>query len=93
MDPVLIGNPTGLPDQGPIHTMNYATFLAISPKDMQELFRAYPVIVVSGRPTRLKCDVESLEEWGGIDDLRIMHGKVIIVVSGPHLMISRQFSV
>lgn len=83
MAPVVLANRSKLPDQGPIHTMDYATFLAISPKEMQEHFRAYPVIVVSGRPTRLRCDCESLEEWGGLDDLRIMHGNVTLLVSGP----------
>lgn len=83
MAPVVLANRSKLPDQGPIHTMDYATFLAISPKEMQERFRAYPVIVVSGQPTRLRCDCESLEEWGGLDDLRIMHGNVTLLVSGP----------
>lgn len=84
MNPVVIAKQSTLPDQGPIHTMDYATFLAISPKDMQELFRTYPVIVVSGRPTRLRCNCECLEEWGGLDDLRIMHGNITLLVSGPY---------
>ncbi|KAE9389210.1 hypothetical protein BT96DRAFT_1070903 [Gymnopus androsaceus JB14] len=28
---------------------------------------------LSGRPTHLKCDLASLEEWGGVDELREMH--------------------
>lgn len=54
--------------------MNYSDFLKTSSKDFQDIFRAHPVIVVSGRPTRLKCDLASLEEWGGVDELRVMHG-------------------
>lgn len=56
--------------------MDFATFSKSSSKDLQDLFRAYPAIVVSGRPTRLKCDLASLEEWGSIDELRVMHGEI-----------------
>lgn len=65
--------------------MDYATYLAISAKGLQDLFREYPAIVVSGRPTRLRCDIASLEEWGGIDDLRVMHGKLTVFISGAYL--------
>ena len=77
-DPVTTSRPCMAPPQSPIYTMDYTTFLMISAKDFQELFRTYPAIVVSGRPTRLKCDLASLEEWGSIDELRVMHGKVYL---------------
>lgn len=57
--------------------MNYSDFLKTSAKDFQDIFRGHPAIVVSGRPTRLKCDLASLEEWGGVDELRIMHGAAL----------------
>lgn len=47
----------------------------MSSKALQDLFRVHAVIVVRGRPVRLKCDLESLEEWGNVDELRDMHGK------------------
>lgn len=59
----------------PIYSLNYSRYLKISEKEFQDLFRAYPAIVVSGRPVRLKCDLASLEEWGSVDELRVMHGK------------------
>lgn len=59
----------------PIYSLDYNRYLAISAKEFQDLFRAYPAIVVSGRPVRLKCDLASLEEWGSLDELRVMHGK------------------
>lgn len=74
-DPVTTATPSQAPLPSPIYTMDYSTFLTISAKDFQALFRTYPAIVVSGRPTRLKCDLASLEEWGSLDELRVMHGK------------------
>lgn len=74
VDPVITSTPWA-PQQTPIYTLDYPTFLTISARDFQDLFREYPAIVVSGRPTRLKCDLTSLEEWGSIDELRVMHGK------------------
>lgn len=59
----------------PIYTMEYSNFMMTSAKDLQDIFRDYPAIVVSGRPTRLKCDLASLDEWGDVDELRVMHGK------------------
>lgn len=75
VDPVTTAIPSQAPLPSPIYTMDYSTFLAISAKEFQDLFRAYPAIIVSGRPTRLKCDLISLEEWGSVDELRVMHGK------------------
>lgn len=92
-DPVVILTHLTLREQSPIYTMDYATFLKISAKDLQECFQAYPVIVVSGRPTRLKCDIASLEEWGGIDELRVMHGECILFACGLYLMFHRQFAI
>lgn len=92
-DPVVIPKPSTLPEKSPIYSMEYATFVKISAKDLQELFRAYPVLVVSGRTTRLKCDCASLEEWGGMDELRVMHGRVTLFACGSHLMFHRQFSI
>ena len=48
----------------------------MSAKYLQAIFCVHPVIVLSDRPTRLKCDLNSLEEWGNLDDLRVMHGKL-----------------
>lgn len=75
--PVTTAIPSQAPLPCPIYTMDYSTYLTISGKDFQNLFRDYPAIVVSGRPTRLKCDLDSLEEWGSADELRVMHGKVL----------------
>jgi len=72
--PVALLTPPKLSDDSPIYTMDFANFLKTSAKDLQNLFRRYPAIVVSGRPTHLKCDLASLEEWGGVDELREMHG-------------------
>lgn len=77
VNPVIIPVPKTLPEDSPIYTMDYAKYLQISVQDMQDLFRVYPVIVVSGRPTRLKCNLASLEEWGNVDELRVMHGESI----------------
>lgn len=68
------------PERSPIYTMDYLAFLKSSTKELQDLFRAYPAIVVSGRPTRLKCDLASLEEWGSLDELRDMHGKAFLLM-------------
>lgn len=73
--------------------MDFATYLTISAKELQERFRTYPAIVVSGRPTRLKCDAASLEEWGGLDEMRVMHGNIPLFVIVPYLMFARQFSI
>lgn len=73
--PVAIPAPTTPHNGYPIYTMDYSTFMKTSAKDMQDIFRAYPAIVVSGRPTRLQYDLESLEEWGDVDELRVMHGQ------------------
>lgn len=72
--PVKIPPPPTLPTGSPIYMLDYQEFLRTSTRHLQDIFRNYPAIVVSGRPTRLKCDLESLEEWGGVDDLRVMHG-------------------
>lgn len=77
VNPVIIPVPKTLPDDSPIYTMDYTQYLQMSAQDMQDLFRVYPVIVVSGRPTRLKCNLASLEEWGNVDQLRVMHGEFI----------------
>lgn len=77
VNPVVTAPPWA-PQQSPIYTLDYPTFLTISAKDFQDLFRVYPAIVVSGRPTRLRCDLTSLEEWGNLDELRDMHGKVYL---------------
>lgn len=67
------------PSQGwPIYTLDYSRYLTLSAKEFQDLFCAYPAIVVSGRPVRFKCDLASLEEWGGLDELRDMHGMIPI---------------
>lgn len=58
--------------------MDYSTFMTTSAKDLQDIFRAHPAIVVSGRPTRLKCNLASLDEWGDVDELRVMHGKLFL---------------
>ncbi|KAF5343519.1 hypothetical protein D9757_014940 [Collybiopsis confluens] len=60
-------------EEFPIYKAKYSDFYNMSPKKAQEIFRVYPVIVLSGRPTRLKCDLASLEEWGNVDEPRIMH--------------------
>jgi len=74
--PVTLPMPAKLLNSSPIYTLDFADFLKTSAKDLQDIFRRYPAIVVSGRPTRLKCDLASLEEWGGVDELRDMHGKL-----------------
>lgn len=74
--PVAVSTCASLSNNSPIYTSEYSDFLKLSAKDLQDIFRTHPAIVVSGRPTRLRCDLESLEEWGGIDELRDMHGKV-----------------
>lgn len=74
--PVDVSITPQLPADYPIYTMDFSDFLKISAKDLQDISRNYPAIVVSGRPTRLKCDLESLEEWGGVDELRVMHGNI-----------------
>ena len=74
--PVTIPMPVKLSNSSPIYTLDFADFLKTSAKEMQDIFRYYPAVVVSGRPTRLKCDLASLEEWGGVDELRVMHGKM-----------------
>ncbi|KAE9383932.1 hypothetical protein BT96DRAFT_1008617 [Gymnopus androsaceus JB14] len=74
--PVNLLTPAKLLNSSPIYTLDFADFLKTSAKDLQDIFRHYPAIVVSGRPTRLKCDLTSLEEWGGVDELRDMHGKL-----------------
>ena len=73
--PVTIPMPVKLSNSSPIYTLDFADFLKTSAKEMQDIFRYYPAVVVSGCPTRLKCDLASLEEWGGVDELRVMHGK------------------
>lgn len=82
-EPVAVSKPSELQDPYPIHTMDFATYLTISAKELQDCFRTYPAIVVSGRPTRLKCDSASLEEWGGLDELRVMHGNMPFLVIVP----------
>lgn len=72
----------------PIYTMDYSTFMMTSAKDLQDIFRAYPAIVVSGRPTRLKCDLASLGEWGDVDDLRDMHGKLFLPLQRLYISFS-----
>lgn len=69
----------------PIYTMDYSTFTMTSAKDLQNIFRAHPAIVVSGRPTRLKCDLASLDEWGDVDELRDMHGKLLISLQSLYI--------
>jgi hypothetical protein len=75
--PVTIPPPPSLPTgtkSFPIYTMPFAEYFAMSAKDMQDIFREYPVIVVKDMPTRLQYTLESLEEWGDPDELRVMHG-------------------
>jgi hypothetical protein len=72
-DPVIIPAPN-VKDSSPIYSLGYQEFVKMSSKDMQSIFKKYPVIVVTGRPTRLRCNLESLQEWGDLDDLRVMHG-------------------
>ena len=60
----------------PIYTTKFSEFYSMSAKDLQAIFRVHPVIVLSDHPTHLKCDLNSLEEWGNLDDLRVMHGKL-----------------
>lgn len=60
----------------PIYNMDYSKYILMSSREFQDLFRIHPAIVVSGRPVRLKCDLASLEEWGCLDELRVMHGKI-----------------
>lgn len=43
--------PPQLPDDYPIYTMDFSDFLKSSVKDLQDIFRRYPAIVVSGCPT------------------------------------------
>lgn len=74
-EPVRTKPPTSCPDDYPIFTMEYDQYLQTSAQEFQDILREYPAVVVSGRPTRLRCDLESLEEWGGVDELREMHGK------------------
>ena len=74
--PVNLLTPAKLLNSSPIYTLDFVDFLKTSAKDLQDIFRHYPAIVVSGRTTRLKCDLTSLEEWGGVDELRDMHGKL-----------------
>lgn len=76
--PVALLSPPTLPQKYPIYTMNYPDYLTMSAKNLQDLFRRYPAIVVNGRPTRLKCNLESLAEWGEVDDLKVMHGKFLL---------------
>ena len=73
--PVTIPMPVKLSNSSPIYALDFADFLKTSAKEMQDIFRYYPAVVVSGCPTHLKCDLASLEEWGGVDELRVMHGK------------------
>ena len=60
----------------PIHTMSYWEYFDMPATFMQSLFRKYHVVVVEDQPTRLKCDIDSLEEWGDPDELRVMHGEL-----------------
>ena len=60
----------------PIYTVDYSVFFDMSARAMQTIFREFPVVVVSGRPTRLRCNLNSLEEWGDVDALRVMHGQL-----------------
>ena len=77
LQPITIPPPTVLPDGRdtlPIYSISFTEFSSMSGKALQTIFRRYPVIVVHGRPTRLHCDIASLEDWGDPDALRIMHG-------------------
>lgn len=76
-EPMILEPPTSFldgPDPPPICSLAYADFFTMTSKDIQDLFRKFPVIVVHGRPSRLHCDMSSLEEWGDPDALRVMHG-------------------
>lgn len=73
-EPVCTSPPTAYPDDYPIFTMEYGRYVQTSAQELQDILRDYPAIVVTGHPTRLRCDLESLEEWGGVDELREMHG-------------------
>jgi hypothetical protein len=82
LQPVTVSPPTVLPNgpnAPPIYSIPFIEFSSMSGKGLQNIFRRYPVIVVHGRPTRLRCDISSLEDWGDPDALRVMHGASDIV--------------
>ena len=81
--PLSIPPPAALtsgPDSPPICSIDYVKFSNMSGRELQDIFREYPVIVVHGRPTRLHCDISSLEDWGDLDALRVMHGLSNVIV-------------
>lgn len=66
---------SSLPLTSPLFfTSTYNEFYQKSTKEVQDLLRTFPVLILSGRPTRLKCDTEGLEEFGENTLLRVMHG-------------------
>ena len=73
-EPICVQPPALSNSVFPIYTAPFSEFYGMSAKDLQAIFRKYPVIVLRDRPTRLKCDLASLEEWGNVDELRTMHG-------------------
>lgn len=88
-NPVELTAPTSrLRDHGlPVYTMQYEEYFKASAIHLQTLFRNYPVIVIKDRPTRLKSDLSSLEEWGDPDELRDMHGALIVCLQISLLLI------
>lgn len=81
--PITISPPSVDAAVFPIRTMSHEQFFRMSAKDMQDIFRKYPVIVVTGRPTRLRFDLASLEEWGDLDEPRTMHGIFLQIIQHP----------
>jgi hypothetical protein len=78
-EPVSIRSPELTCEGPPIYTSTYLEFYRLSTKDAQDILRDYPVIVLSDRPTRLKCDLVGVEEFGDLDDLREIHGVYLLI--------------
>lgn len=62
------------PDRPPIYTASYNEFCQKSSVEVQDILRQFPVVVLSGHPTQIKCDDSGLYEFGDPNKLRDMHG-------------------
>lgn len=62
------------PDAPPIYNDTYSSFISKSHEEVQDILRQFPVVVLTGRPTRLKCDLKGVAEFGPTDVPRVMHG-------------------
>jgi hypothetical protein len=75
VDPIAI-SPIAVthPDAPPIYTNTFDAFYQKLTREVQDILRRFPVVVLSGRPTRITCDMDGLDEFGDVDVPRIMHG-------------------